>query len=153
VRSLDDGADAGSTTTDDRDGSPMSIRLLVVDDHASFRTAVTEMVATDERFELVGSVDSAEAAVELAGSTSCDLVMMDVRMPGMDGLAAAVAVRRLQPDVVVVLVSTGDLDPARAAAVGATFVPKVSLTAAALVDAWSDAGHDGTGGGDDALPA
>ena len=128
----------------------MSIRLLVVDDHASFRTAVTEMVAADERFDLVGAVDSGEAAVELAGSTSCDLVMVDVRMPGMDGLAAAVALRRLQPGVVVVLVSTSDLDPGRAAAVGATFVPKVSLTAGALIEAWSVARHDAPGGGDDA---
>jgi DNA-binding NarL/FixJ family response regulator len=131
----------------------MSIRLLVVDDHASFRTAVAEMVATDERFDLVGAVDSGEAAVELAGSTSCDLVLMDVRMPGMDGLAATAALHRLQPDVVVVLVSTSDLDPARATAVGATFVPKVSLTAAALAEAWSDADHDATGGGDDAPAA
>jgi DNA-binding NarL/FixJ family response regulator len=131
----------------------MSIRLLVVDDHASFRTAVAEMVAGDERFDLVGAVDSGEAAVDVAASTWCDVVMMDVRMPGMDGIAAATAFRRIQPDVVVVLVSTGDLDPARAAAVGARFVPKASLTAAALVSAWSDAGHDTTGGGGDAHPA
>jgi DNA-binding NarL/FixJ family response regulator len=133
--------------------SEHTIRFLVVDDHASFRTAVTEMVATDERFDLVGAVDSGEAAVELAGCTSCDLVMMDVRMAAMDGLSAAEAFRRLQPDAVVVLVSTSDLDPARAAAVGATFVPKVSLTAGALVDAWSDAGRDASGGGDDAPAA
>jgi DNA-binding NarL/FixJ family response regulator len=128
----------------------MSIRLLVVDDHASFRSAVTEMVAADERFDLVGAVDSGEAAIELACSTSCDLVMMDVRMPGMDGLTAAAAFRRLQPDVVVVLVSTSGLDPARAASAGATFVPKVSLTAGTLAAAWSDAAHGHTAGVDDA---
>jgi CheY-like chemotaxis protein len=135
------------------DGAPMSIRLLVVDDHASFRTAVTEMVDADRRFDLVATVDSGEAALELAASTSLDLVVMDVRMPGIDGLAAAATFRRVQPDAVVLLVSTSDLDPARAAAVGAAFIPKVALSAGALLDAWAGTGRSRSEGSGDGAPA
>ena len=124
------------------------IRLMVVDDHHSFRSAVAGMVAGDARFEVAGDAASGEAALALAASIVCDLVVMDVRMPGMGGLAAASELRRLRPDMLVVLVSTGDLPDELAAEVGAIFVPKISLTANALEQIWAQR-HNGHEGGVD----
>ena len=86
-----------------------AVRVLVVDDDESFRAAVGAMLLDDERFVVVGSVVSGEAAIDVAASTVCDLVVMDVRMPGLGGPAAAGELQRRQPDIVIVLVSTGDV--------------------------------------------
>ena len=124
------------------------IRLAVVDDHASFRAAVASMVADDGRFKVVGDAASGEAALALAVSMVCDMIVMDVRMPGMGGLVAAAELRRLRPDLLVVLVSTSDLPDELAADVGASFVPKFSLTANALVQIWAERHNACEGGGD-----
>jgi DNA-binding NarL/FixJ family response regulator len=126
------------------------IRVLVVDDDAPFRAALGEMLAFDERFAMAGSVASGEAALGFAGSSSCDLVVMDVRMPGMGGVAAAAALRVLVPDVVVVLVSTGDVSDAETGQVGAVFVPKISLDGETLVRAFDGERLRRRGGGGDA---
>ena len=124
------------------------IRLLVVDDHASFRAAVTDMVAGDARFSVVGDADSGEAAVAVAASTPCDVVVMDVRMPGMGGVAAVAAIRRIRPEAVVLLVSI-DAVPQRqlVGRVASAFVPKLSLTTDVLLGVWS-ARHESSTGGD-----
>jgi DNA-binding NarL/FixJ family response regulator len=108
------------------------------------------MVANDPRFKVVADAASGEAALALAASIACDLVVMDVRMPGMGGLVAAAELGRLRPDVVVVLVSTSDLPDELTAEVGAIFVPKISLTAKALVQIWAQRHNAHEGGVDHA---
>jgi DNA-binding NarL/FixJ family response regulator len=124
------------------------IRVLVVDDDAPFRVALGEMLTFDERFVVAGSASSGEAALTFAASAQCDLVVMDVRMPGMGGLAAAAALDALVPAVVVVLVSTGEIPSSETSRVGATFLPKICLDADALARAYGE-GHLRRGGGDD----
>ena len=123
-----------------------AVRVLVVDDDESFRAAVGAMLLDDERFVVVGSVVSGEAAIDVAASTVCDLVVMDVRMPGLGGPAAAGELQRRQPDLVIVLVSTGDVSEREMRGIGGTFVPKIELDREALARAWAARGAGPEGG-------
>jgi DNA-binding NarL/FixJ family response regulator len=95
-------------------------RVLVVDDHAVFRETVRQVLASDAHFVVVAEAGSGEEAVALAGEISPDLVLMDMRLPGMNGLAAAAAIKASQPPVIILMLS-GDWSPAherKARAVG-----------------------------------
>jgi CheY-like chemotaxis protein len=110
-RSDDDGHALAQVTTNpegaDR-GRDESVRVLVVDDHEVFRDALRELVAAVPRFVVVGQACSGEEAVGVAERLSPQLVLMDVRMPGMDGVAAARVILSRHPRVVVVLISADD---------------------------------------------
>lgn len=80
--------------------------VLAVDDQASFRLLVRDIVAMASGFELVGQATSGEEAVAVARQLQPDLVLMDVRMPGLGGIAATELIKRESPATVVVLVST-----------------------------------------------
>jgi DNA-binding NarL/FixJ family response regulator len=80
--------------------------VLAVDDQASFRTMVRQLVDATSSLELVGEAASGEAAVKLAGELRPSLVLMDVRMPGLGGIAAAREIKAVQPSTVVLLLST-----------------------------------------------
>lgn len=100
---------------------PKPVRVLAVDDAAAFRRAIRTLLRNAPRLELVGEADSGERALGLAASCDPDLVLMDVRMPGMGGLAATQAMKTARPATVVVLISTehpSDL-PAEASTCGA----------------------------------
>lgn len=64
------------------------IRVLIVDDQALLRSALVNLLATEEGIEVVGEAADGAAAVELARSSRPDVVVMDIRMPGTDGIAA-----------------------------------------------------------------
>ena len=68
-----------------------SVRLLVADDSSAFLDATIDVIEATDGFELVGTATSGEAAVALAASTLPDIVLIDVRMPGLGGIAAASA--------------------------------------------------------------
>ena len=80
--------------------------VLTVDDQASFRTMVRRLVDATSSLELVGEAASGEAAVELVRQLRPGLVLMDVRMPGLGGIAATQQIKAAQPSTVVLLVST-----------------------------------------------
>jgi len=98
---------AGATTVADRDaGHPRAVvRTLVVDDHPLCREALSEVVAATPGFQVVGEAASGEAALELLERDGADLVLLDVRMPGLDGTATAAFVSDEHPETVVMLVS------------------------------------------------
>ena len=81
-----------------------AVRVLVVDDHGGCRRALEELVEA-AGFEVAAAADSGEAALAALSELAPDLVLLDVRMPGMGGRAAATAIAALRPDTVVVLVS------------------------------------------------
>jgi two-component system, NarL family, invasion response regulator UvrY len=80
--------------------------VLLVDDHRGFRVVVRSLLDAEPGFEVVGEARDGEEAVELAGRLGPDLVVMDVRLPGITGMEATRRILARDPSVVVVLVST-----------------------------------------------
>lgn len=102
-------------------------RVLVVDDDAHFRTFVTLMLERDGRYLVVGQARTAEEALHPAREMRPDAVLLDLLLPGMEGMAAVSLMHQAMPGVPVILLS-GFPDPhlpeqARAAA-AAAFIPK-----------------------------
>jgi DNA-binding NarL/FixJ family response regulator len=90
-------------------GRPM--RVLLADDHRLFLNALQVALAGEEWIEVVGCAANGEEAVQLVESLAPDLVLMDVAMPVLDGLAATRRIRQLVPSSSVVIL-TGSDDPA-----------------------------------------
>lgn len=80
----------------------MSQRVLIVDDTDHVREMLEAMLELGG-FEVVGAAATGEEAVELAATTRPDVVVMDYKMPGMDGLAAAREIRKGRPDQPMIL--------------------------------------------------
>lgn len=81
-------------------------RVLTVDDQAPFTRVLRELLGATRFLEPVGEARSGEEAVEMAGSLRPDIVLMDVQMPGLGGVAAAKLIKELCPSTLVVLIST-----------------------------------------------
>jgi DNA-binding NarL/FixJ family response regulator len=85
------------------------IRVLLAEDHGLVRAGLERLLATVEDFEVVGGAADGAEAVELAKQTRPDVILMDLSMPGMDGVAATRAIVAAQEGVqVVVLTSLTD---------------------------------------------
>ena len=87
----------------------MTIRIATVDDHAPFREAARAIVARIPGFELVGESAEGDDALRLAREADPDMVILDVRMAGLDGIEVARRLTADDPTKVVVLVSSADL--------------------------------------------
>jgi DNA-binding NarL/FixJ family response regulator len=87
------------------------IKVLIVDDHRLMLDAITASLSHDQNIEVVGVVDAGEKVLPLVGQTAPDAVLLDVRMPGMDGLSVLERLREQYPSVAVVMFSGID-DPA-----------------------------------------
>lgn len=87
------------------------IRVLVVDDHDLVRTGITRMLADIDGLQVVGEADSGESALKLARELRPDVVLMDVKMPGIGGLEATRKLLRSHPDIKVVAVTVCEDDP------------------------------------------
>lgn len=85
------------------------IRVLIVDDHVLFTDALRLLLERDERIQVVGTAATGPEAIERALALQADVVVMDVSMPGMDGLEATRRLRSLAP-VTRVIVLTGTAD-------------------------------------------
>ena len=88
----------------------MAIRVLIVDDHSVVREGLRMFLERDPELEVVGEAADGAEAVRLAQQLQPDIVLMDLLMPGMDGIAATAALRRVVPKSVVVILSISD-DP------------------------------------------
>jgi DNA-binding NarL/FixJ family response regulator len=85
------------------------IRVQTVDDQAPFRDAARATIGRTPGFDLVAEAEDGESAVRLAREAHPDMVIVDVRMAGMDGLETARRLREEDPSRVIVLVSSADL--------------------------------------------
>jgi DNA-binding NarL/FixJ family response regulator len=107
------------------------IKLLLVDDQPTVRQGLRMRLTLEPDLTVVGEASTAEEALALVQSLAPDIVLMDVEMPGMDGIAATVAVRASARQSAVVILSIHDdaLTRARAQAAGAVaFVEKRGKT-------------------------
>ncbi|MFB9834583.1 response regulator [Actinoallomurus acaciae] len=86
------------------------IRLLVADDHPVVRDGLSSMFARDPEFEVVGEAGDGAEAVRLARETSPDVILMDLRMPGMDGVTAIAELTRQGTAARVLVLTTYDTD-------------------------------------------
>jgi DNA-binding NarL/FixJ family response regulator len=107
-----------------------------VDDSTAFLTAAVEVIGVTEGFEVVAVAQSGEQAVALVDSAHPDLVLIDVRMTGIDGREAAAQIRATSPQTAVVLMTA---DPGSIAAESAPVIDKRALSPAALAAAWTRA--------------
>ncbi|MFI8634113.1 response regulator [Microbacterium sp. NPDC077663] len=93
------------------------IRVVLVDDQALFRAGIRMVVASQPDLEVVGEASDGAQAIEVVRATHPDVVMMDIRMPVMDGLAATEALLADPDPPKVVMLTTFDLDEAAARAI------------------------------------
>ena len=97
------------------------IRVLIVDDHAVIRDGITAMLEPHDDIQVVGEAADGESAVRLAATLRPDVVIMDLRLPGLDGATATARITALEaaPRVLVLTTYDSDADILRATAAGA----------------------------------
>jgi len=87
------------------------IRVLVVDDHELVRSGITRMLADNPDIEVIGEASSGEDAIDFVRKDSPDIVLMDIRMPGIGGLEATRRILRIDDAVRVIVVTACADDP------------------------------------------
>ena len=93
-------------------GEPDKIRVMTVDDHEILRGGIRFLLLAFDDIEVVGEAQSGEEALDLCGQVQPDVVLMDMMMPGMDGVESTTALRKRYPQVQVLVLTSfhsGDL--------------------------------------------
>jgi DNA-binding NarL/FixJ family response regulator len=103
------------------------IRLLIVDDQSAVRQGLQMLLTAEPDLQVVGEASDGEVALSLAQALNPDVVLMDVEMPHMDGIAATHALQSICPNISVIMLSIYDDARTRLYAEeagAAAFVPK-----------------------------
>lgn len=121
----------------------MPVRIIVVDDHETLRHTLRLYLGLCENVELVGEASSGTEALEACARYHPDVVLMDMLMPGMDGIVATRAIRRDHPGVQVIGMTGMDDDRLRPAAIqaGAANLLYKGTLSEGLMDAIATAIH------------
>ncbi len=93
--------------TDDLGSMLQPIRLLIVDDHPLARKALTDILCDDSSLAIVGQASSGSETLQQIARTEPDVVLLDVRMPGLDGVATCQNIQAEFPSVRVIGMSVG----------------------------------------------
>jgi two-component system, NarL family, invasion response regulator UvrY len=123
------------------------VRVLVVDDQPPFRAAARAVVDRITGFDVVGEAASGEEAVLAVADVRPDLVLMDIKMDGIDGIEATRQILAEHPMVKIVLLSTyelADLPPAARTSGAIAYVNKDEFGTRVLRRLWEQAGDDFT---------
>lgn len=101
--------------------SPNSIRILAVDDHPLFLQGIAALLATQSDLSLVAEASNGEEAIEAFRTHRPDVTLMDLRMPGMNGLDATTNIRNEFPEARIIVLTTfaDDVQVVRAVQAGA----------------------------------
>ena len=121
--------------------------MLIVDDQPFFRSAARDVLGVLPGFSALAEASSGHEAVEAVDELRPDLVLLDVRMPGMDGIEAARRIKADHPDTVVVLICIEDMAgvPSRAGSCGAAaLVRKQDFGPSLLRGLWALHGRPAT---------
>jgi DNA-binding NarL/FixJ family response regulator len=119
-----------------------NVRVLIVDDQEPFRSAARMVVEMSDGFEVAGEAESGEHGVELAAQLQPDLVLMDVYLPGIDGLEATRRITAVDAAPRVLVMSTHESEEFAEAAIGAgaiAFIAKSQFGMDELSMAWAEA--------------
>lgn len=87
------------------------INVLIVDDHDLVRLGIKKLLASISDIKVVGEAENGETALRLARELSPDVVLMDLKMPGIGGMEATLKLRRINPDIKVIAVTSYVEDP------------------------------------------
>jgi DNA-binding NarL/FixJ family response regulator len=129
-----------------QEGSPIDhesadVSVLIVDDQAPFRGAARTVVSVSAGFRVGGEAESGEEAVEVAAELHPDLVLMDINLPGINGVEATRRILAERPETVVILLSTYTADdlPSDARESGAAaYVHKEDFSPAVVSSLWAE---------------
>lgn len=116
------------------------IRVLVVDDHPLMREGIAAVIAGQDDMILIGEASDGAEAVATYAALHPDVVLMDLRMPGMDGIEAITAIRAASPRARIIVLTTyrGDVQATRALQAGAAGYLLKSSLRRELLDAIRD---------------
>jgi two-component system invasion response regulator UvrY len=82
------------------------IKILITDDHLLLRQAFASFIKNDIRFELIGECGSGEEAIGLSADLLPDVILMDINLPGIDGIEATKQIIQLHPEIAIIALST-----------------------------------------------
>jgi DNA-binding NarL/FixJ family response regulator len=121
-----------------------TVQVLIVDDQQPFRSAARMVVELADGFEVVGEAETGEDGVTMARELEPDLVLMDINLPGIDGLEATRQIKASAPASarIVLVLSTyesGDYETRAVEAGASAFIPKSEFGPDALAAAWAAA--------------
>jgi DNA-binding NarL/FixJ family response regulator len=111
------------------------IRLLIVDDQEIVRSGLRHLIASEPAIELIGEASSGEEALLLVEGVHPDVLLVDIRMPGMDGIEAARKLKALIPDAKILMLTAHSEDYATAIAAGADGYLAKDISGAELIRA------------------
>jgi two-component system, NarL family, invasion response regulator UvrY len=121
----------------------VSVKVLVVDDQAPFRGAAKRVVGMTPGFEVVGEAVTGEEAVDMVAALQPDLVLMDINLPGINGIEAVRRIQAQRPETLAFLLSTyAETDlPADARTCGASaYINKERFAPQLLAALWESRG-------------
>jgi len=118
----------------------VEVRVLIVDDQEPYRRAMAAVVEATDGFAVVGTAVTGEESLDAVAELRPDLVLMDVNLPGLDGVEATRRLAGRRDGPVVLLLSTYDVDQVDIEGSGAAaYVPKAELGPDRLSAVWREA--------------